>query len=119
MLNRAPILIVEDEPYIALELQISIEDAGGEVVGPAGSARAALTLLETSVVAGAILDVQLSDRDVTPVADALVARGIPFVFHSSVSVPRNLQVRCRDAIVYKKPAPAEQLLKTLAEMIAR
>jgi hypothetical protein len=55
LLNRAPILIVEDEPYIALELQISIEDAGGEVVGPAGSARAALTLLETSVVAGSLM----------------------------------------------------------------
>jgi hypothetical protein len=42
LLNRAPILIVEDEPYIALELQTSVEDAGGEVVGPAGSVSAAL-----------------------------------------------------------------------------
>ena len=33
MLNRAPILIVEDEPIIALELQAWVEDADGTVVG--------------------------------------------------------------------------------------
>jgi DNA-binding NtrC family response regulator len=119
LLNRAPILIVEDEPYIALELQTSVEDAGGKVVGPAGTVSAALALLETSVVAAAILDVQLSDRDVTPVAEALIALRVPFVFHSGVGVPPDLQPRCRDAVVFKKPAAVERLLKTLAEIIAR
>jgi hypothetical protein len=41
-----PILIVEDELFIALELQALVEDAGGQVVGPVGSANAALTLLQ-------------------------------------------------------------------------
>jgi DNA-binding NarL/FixJ family response regulator len=58
LLGQAPILIVEDEPFIALELKDSVEDAGGKVVGPVGSAEAALELLETDVVAAAILDVQ-------------------------------------------------------------
>ena len=40
VLNRAPILIVEDEPFIALELQLSVEHAGGEVVGPVATAGA-------------------------------------------------------------------------------
>jgi hypothetical protein len=57
LLNRLPILIVEDELFIALELQALVEDAGGQVVGPVGSANAALTLLQTCVVGAAILDV--------------------------------------------------------------
>ena len=86
MLNRALILIVEDEPIIGLELQASIEDAGGLVIGPVGSASAALILLETCIVAAAILDVHLTDRDVTPVAEVLGARNVPMVFHSAESL---------------------------------
>ena len=44
MLNRAAILVVEDEPFIALGLGLAIEDADGEVVGPAASVKAALKL---------------------------------------------------------------------------
>jgi CheY-like chemotaxis protein len=118
-LNRAPILIVEDEPFIALELQLSVEEAGGQVVGPVGSASAALTLLQSCVVAAAILDVHLSDRDVTPVAEALVALKIPMVFHTAESLPPHIRLSCPDAIVYQKAVATEMLLKTLAEMIGR
>ena len=93
MLNRAPILIVEDELLIALELQLLVEDAEGQVVGPVGSANAALALLQTCVVAAAILDVQLTDGDATPIADALAARGVPTVFQSAVNLPSHLQLR--------------------------
>ena len=117
MLNRAPILIVEDEPFIALELQISVEDAGGEVVGPVGSVSAALALLQSCIVAAAILDVHLRDRDVTPVAEALVTLKVPMVFHTAEGLPPHLLVRYPDAIVYQKPVAAELLLARLAEMI--
>jgi CheY-like chemotaxis protein len=119
LLNRTPILIVEDEPFIALELQALVEDAGGQVVGPVGSTDAALKLLQTCVVAAAILDVQLRDRDVTPVAEALVALGVPMVFQSAVGLPSHLQLRYPNAIVYRKPVSTERLLKTLAEMTGR
>ena len=118
MLNHAPILIVEDEPYIALELKAAIEDAGGEVIGPVGSARAALALLDGCDVAAAILDVQLSDRDVTPVAEALVALGVPVVFQSAKNLPPDLELRCPGAVFYKKPVSAERLLATLSELTA-
>jgi hypothetical protein len=85
LLNCAPILIVEDELLIALELQLWVEDAEGQVVGPVGSANAALAWLQTCVVAAAILDVQLTDGDATPIADALAAREVPMVFQSGQS----------------------------------
>ena len=47
LLAQSPILIVEDEPLIALSLKASVEDAGGTVVGPVGSVRAAMALVKT------------------------------------------------------------------------
>jgi CheY-like chemotaxis protein len=117
LLNRAPILVVEDEPYVALELQATIEAAGGKVVGPVGSVNAALALLETRVVAAAVLDVQLSDRDVTPLAISLVSRGVPMVFQSAKPLPADLRRRCPDAISYDKPVSAESLIETLLILI--
>jgi CheY-like chemotaxis protein len=119
LLGLAPILIVEDEPFIALELKASIEDAGGKVVGPVGSVQAALELLDTDTVAAAVLDVQLSDGNVTPVAAALAALGIPMVFQSGVNLPPDLQSQCPDVVYYKKPVSAQLLLKKLAELVGR
>jgi CheY-like chemotaxis protein len=116
LLNHAPILVVEDEPYIALELQAAIEEAGGHVVGPVGSVSAALALLQSSAVAAAVLDVQLSDRDATPVAEALIARGVPVVFQSAKSLPPALRERCPQAVVYRKPVDAGSLLQTLVKV---
>jgi DNA-binding NtrC family response regulator len=117
LLNRSAILVVEDEPYIALELQAAIEEAGGKVVGPVGSVRAALALLqECPEVSAAVLDVQLSDREVTPVAKALSARGVPVVFQSAKSLPPDLVRQCPNAVLYKKPVAAEALLRTLLEI---
>jgi CheY-like chemotaxis protein len=117
VLNFAPILIVEDEPYIALELQLSVEDAGGEVVGPVGTTIDALILLETCMVAAAILDVQLRDRDVTPVAEALSGRNVPMVFHTAQTLPPHLEVSYPHVAVYRMPVAAQVLLTCLAEMI--
>ena len=84
---------MEDEALVALTLQASVEDAGGTVVEPVGSVRAAMALLETDDIAAAILDVQLSDGEVTPVAAALCALGIPVIFQSGVGLPPGLSAR--------------------------
>jgi DNA-binding response OmpR family regulator len=117
LLGHAPILIVEDEPLLAFELQIGVEDAGGEVVGPVGTADAALQLLNSVIIAGAVLDVQLADGDVTPVAEALMARRIPMVVQSEFDLPLGLQHLCPDVPFYKKPASPRLLLAKLAQLI--
>jgi hypothetical protein len=63
--------------------------------------------------------VQLSDRDVTPVAIALVERGVPLVFQSAKSLPPDLQRQCPEAISYEKPVAAEVLIETLFRLTQR
>jgi ActR/RegA family two-component response regulator len=76
------LLVVEDEYLIAAALERALEDRGAEVVGPAGSVEGALRLVEAEGdrLDGAVLDINLRDERVYPVADALAARGVPFVF---------------------------------------
>ena len=76
------LLVVEDEYLIAASLARGLEGRGAEVAGPAGSVRDALALVEAEGdrLDGAVLDINLRDERVYPVADALAARGVPFVF---------------------------------------
>jgi CheY-like chemotaxis protein len=117
--GRAAVLVAEDEPFIAYDLATTIEDAGGVVVGPAGTVSEALALVETHHVDAAILDVNLGDRDISPVADLLMARGVPVIFHTGLGVPDELRARFPDLIVHLKPLVPEQLIRQLAALMTR
>jgi CheY-like chemotaxis protein len=75
------ILVVEDESLVAMLLETILEDMGCTPVGAIATVDEALT-----VVAGdgqldaALLDVNVAGQEVFPVAEALRARGVPFVF---------------------------------------
>jgi DNA-binding LytR/AlgR family response regulator len=81
-LKGSRFLVVEDEYLIATDLAASLEMLGIEVVGPAGSVNEALRLLERDGhhLDGAVLDINLRNDRVYPVADVLRSRGVPFVF---------------------------------------
>jgi CheY-like chemotaxis protein len=117
MLNQVSVLIVEDEPFIALDLAAAVQEARGKVIGPAGSVREALLLIELHLVQAAILDVNLSDRDVTPVAALLIEGGVPVIFYSGLALPSVLREHYPSACVFKKPTPTVRLLNTLVELM--
>lgn len=117
MLNNATILIADDEPIIGMGLSWAVRDAGGHVVGPAASVKAALDLLEDRPVAGAILDVNLTDGLVSPVVDYLMERQIPLIVQTGVGIPDELAVRYPEIIVRIKPNSPDDLVAELAQMI--
>lgn len=119
MLNGALVLLAEDEPFIAMDVALAIEDAGGIVVGPASSVKEALALIEARPIAAAILDVNLIDGDVTPVAEAIIRLGIPAIFQSGIGLPPALSARYPYLEVYTKPWMAEALVERLAELITK
>ena len=73
----AKILVVDDEPLIAMTMADWLSDLGHEVEGPVGDLAQALTLAESTLDA-AILDVSLGARTTEALAARLVARGAPF-----------------------------------------
>jgi CheY-like chemotaxis protein len=118
LLTGSRILICEDEPFIALDLAALVEDAGGEVIGPAASVREALDLLRQGPVSGAILDVHLVDRDVTPVAVLLIDGGVPVVIQTGVALPPALRERYPALPVWSKPVRSERMIEHLARRMA-
>ncbi|HXG99421.1 MAG TPA: response regulator [Sphingomicrobium sp.] len=76
------ILIVEDEPLIAMMLEDFILSLGYEVAGPCESVSEALAAVASKDFHLAILDVNLQGESVWPVATALRERGIPFLLAS-------------------------------------
>ncbi|MGI4946815.1 MAG: response regulator [Janthinobacterium lividum] len=75
------VLLVEDDYLLAEVLRQELEDAGTHVLGPVPDVAAALALLAAEdVVDVAVLDVNLNGTMPWPVADALLARGVAFVF---------------------------------------
>ncbi len=111
------VLIVEDDGLIAASLADAVEAAGWVVVGPVPSVGLALTLLDATVVTAAILDAQLVDRDITPVAEKLAEAGIPLVIHSGTGLPEDMKQTWPDLPVELKPATPEKVIKRLAGQI--
>lgn len=117
MINGARILVAEDEPFIALDLALAIEDAGGKVVGPASSIKEALALITATAIAGAILDVNLTDGDITPVAEAILCLGVPVILQSGIGLPPELAGRFPNMVFLMKPCVAATLVARLDQLI--
>ncbi len=117
MLNRSAVLVVEDEPIIAMALAFAIREANGVVVGPAASVKAALILLKTHNVVAAILDANVTDGIITPVVQYLMQRQIPVIVQTGVGIPDDLAEEFPGLIVRIKPALGGVLVAELAQLI--
>ena len=82
MSGARSILIVEDEPLIAMMLEDFLLSLGHEVSGSCDSVSSALEAVDKGAFDLAILDVNLKGENVWPVATALRAKGTPFVLAS-------------------------------------
>jgi CheY-like chemotaxis protein len=83
------ILLVEDDPIIAIMLGDMLHELSCNVVGPAGSVSAALALLLSSgPIDGAVVDWNLGRETTAPVAEELLERSIPFVFSTGYGAER-------------------------------
>lgn len=80
MSDSRTILVVEDEPLIAMMLEDFLDSLGHTVVGTVETVAAALARIDEGGFDVAIVDVHLKDGEkVWPVADRLAAAGFPFV----------------------------------------
>ncbi|MBX3562049.1 MAG: response regulator [Sphingomonas sp.] len=109
------ILIVEDEPLIAMMLEDFLESLGHEVVATCGTLDEALGHADAGAFDVAIIDVQLKDGErVWPLADRLADAGKPYVLatggHVEPPPPRHAH-----APVLAKPYTIDAIEPALTE----
>lgn len=111
------VLVVEDEMMVSMLLEDMLADFGCTLVGPATRMEPALRLVENAEFDVAILDVNLNGDETYPIADALAARAIPFVFSSGYGAGR-LHEEYRSIPSLQKPFQQHQLERTLAAALS-
>jgi CheY-like chemotaxis protein len=102
---------------VAWLLEDMLADLGCAVVGPAARINQALAMVETETIDVAVLDVNLNGQMSYPIADALAARGVPFLFSTGYDKDR-LQDGYRTVPVLQKPYHRAELEDTLAKLLA-
>lgn len=106
------VLVVEDEMIVGMDIAMTLEDAGFTVAGPFKAPDRALAAIADAVPDFAILDLNLG-RDLTsePVAEALQARGCPFVFLTGYGAASHPVIRrFEDAECLSKPVDIPALV---------
>jgi CheY-like chemotaxis protein len=79
-MNKARLLLIEDEALILLNVKSMLAELGWEVAGTAAKIEPALKLAETGAFEAALIDINLDGTMTYPVADILRKRDIPFAF---------------------------------------
>lgn len=110
------VLVIEDEPTIALGLKNVLIEAGFSVAGMAYKLDKALALIETGACDAAIVDANLGGVSAAPAAEALTARGLPFVVLSGY-LPEQLQGVFPGTFL-QKPCRPERMIAALVALCA-
>ena len=96
------ILLIEDEALVAMMIQDLLTEYGHSIIGPITRLPEAIQAAQSIDYDAAILDINLGDGMAYPVADIVVARGIPFVFVTGYE-PDTVDKRFSGVSVLKKP----------------
>ena len=81
-LDGVRVLVVEDDPLLLLDLEMTLEGAGAVVVGLCQTLDEALSRSTPVDFSVAVLDFRLGEENASPVARRLEDQGVPFVFYT-------------------------------------
>ena len=112
---RKLVLLVEDEPLIALDIEHHLRRAGARVI-TAGHLDAALSMTEHPDLSAAVVDLRLGDESAVPIFRRLTHRNLPFVVHTGYSTDA-LQLEWPAVPIIQKPATPDEIADALAEAL--
>jgi CheY-like chemotaxis protein len=113
------LLLVDDDPILAILIADWLVETGCEVAGPARTVAAALEIVEAEGdrLDGALLDVALDTGESYPVADALALNGVPYAFVTGHGLG-GVAADYRDAPLLSKPFQFEDLRRIVEQLVA-
>lgn len=118
VLRGRRILIVEDEPLVAIDIEEALRSAGAEVIGIGATVEKAMTLADTPNLHGAIIDLRLHGRSVRDVVQRLAERRTPCVLYTGAEGAQTAS-NWPAAPIVVKPARMEHLLDVLSRTIEK
>ena len=107
------VLVVEDEFLAAMDLQHLLSREGCTVLGPVPSVDRALELVEEDPPDAALLDVNLGGQRITPLAEHLRDRGIPFILVTGYQRAKLHEPVLRQAPRLGKPVQEGELVREM------
>jgi DNA-binding response OmpR family regulator len=114
-LRGCSILVVEDEPLIALDLHAALYAAGAGIIA-ATNAKEALRLISRNEISAAVIDIRLGNQDSLEVCQALFHHRVPFLFFTA-HADADLLKAWPEVPVLLKPAPSWEIAARIGELI--
>jgi light-regulated signal transduction histidine kinase (bacteriophytochrome)/CheY-like chemotaxis protein len=114
-----PVLLVEDSLIIAMDAEDILAGYGASRVTTAASVAAALEEIDRQDFALAVLDVNLGTETSLPIAEALKAHGIRFVFATGYGEQLKLPATLADVPVLQKPYTTANLGQAVARLLGK
>ncbi|MCQ8183832.1 response regulator [Parvularcula maris] len=111
------VLLLDDEVFLLLDLEMTFEMEGFEVL-TATNCSEALKLLENAAVDVAVLDVNLGQgRTCAAVAEELTGQGVPFLLHTGDLDRRGELLRDLSGVIIPKPSPSEVVVAEASALL--
>jgi DNA-binding response OmpR family regulator len=112
------IMLVEDDPLISLDLEVSLSELGA-IVTPASSVPDALNIMASAPLDFAVLDFERGALTSEAIAHAAIARNVPFLYLSGYSERDERFARWPGIDVLAKPISLRTLARHIRETLAR
>jgi ActR/RegA family two-component response regulator len=116
LFSRKLVLLVEDEPLIALDVEDHLRKVGARVI-TAGYFDAALYTAEHPDLSGAIVDLRLGVESAIPICRRLAHRNLPFVVHTGYAADA-VQREWPSVPIIQKPATADEIVDALSRSLS-
>jgi CheY-like chemotaxis protein len=118
LLRGINVLVVEDNGLLCCVLEETLRDAGCNVSGPHSRLRDAMQAVPSEPIDIALLDLNLKGELVSPLADELTHRGVPYLLTSAYQA-RDLPASLQEAPQLRKPYTDTDLLERLAALLPK
>ena len=118
-LSGCRVLVIEDEYFLADDIVRALAALGARVVGPYGDLQEATGVVDRDVaIDAAIVDINLREEMVFPLARLLRSRKVPLVFTTGYD-RTSIEPEFRDVQLWGKPLDLKAMAREVAAMIKR
>ncbi|MCH8685853.1 response regulator [Pedomonas mirosovicensis] len=116
-LQGKTVLLVEDEPIVAMLVEDMLAGLGVGIIGPAARLEEAISMAQNENFDAAVLDVKLGGQNSVAVATVLQQRAIPYILATGFDSPTSPDYG-RDVPVLNKPYLQDDLERALEQALS-